>query len=327
MPKNEKRETRKSTGVRLSGVTITRVTGFNAKFIIENGIGTGAIVEIRRRGEVIPHIERVVKRAKTVSTPADVGFDWKWNASGVQAVIASKKVHSTTAVKKITYFFSKLKAEGIKQGTIQKLYDDGFDTILKIVRIKRDDLLNVEGIKEKSADKFLFNLNIALGRMTLPALMDASGLFGQGMGEKRISWVLKKYPSMLEKEPKDFAPKIVENVKGFSTTLAEQFVDGLPKFKRWYERLKIKAKAPKVVMAKGFAFKGKVVAWTGFRNAAQELIVTEQGGTVGSGVSSKTDILVVKDATFSSSKVVKARTLGITVLTNAQMQSKLDKIK
>jgi len=47
--------------VRLSGATIQYATGFNAKFISDNGIGPGAKVKIMRSGEVIPYIYEMVE--------------------------------------------------------------------------------------------------------------------------------------------------------------------------------------------------------------------------------------------------------------------------
>lgn len=47
--------------VNIQGVTCTRATGFNAGFVISNGIGPGAVINIVRSGDVIPTIVCVVK--------------------------------------------------------------------------------------------------------------------------------------------------------------------------------------------------------------------------------------------------------------------------
>ena len=46
--------------VQLAGTTVENVTGHNAKFIAENRIGLGAVVEVTKANEIIPHIENVV---------------------------------------------------------------------------------------------------------------------------------------------------------------------------------------------------------------------------------------------------------------------------
>ncbi len=321
---------------RLAGVTVDWATGHNA-FFIANGfskkdvkknlpvrpVGPGATIRITRSGDVIPYIVEVVKGVKKAALPAEAH---KWGKSGVHIFQSEKS--ELSAVKRITYFFSKLDVEGLKQGTVQKLYDQGLTSILKIVKAKKAQIMASEGIQDKTATKILANMQTALAKMTLPALMDASGLFGMGMGEKRVTWVLRKYPDILSRKPNaDLVKLIDENVKGFSSTLAAQFVAGIPKFNKWYAKLNIKAQSLKPTKIVGKAFRDKTVAWTGFRNAAQELKVAEHGGTVGSGVSSKTSILVIKDASFTSSKVVKAKAQGIQVYTNAQFQSILDRLK
>ncbi len=322
---------------RLGGVTVDFATGHNAYFITHGYskkdekkglpikfVGPGATIRITRSGDVIPYIVEVVKGVKKPALP---DHDFKWGKSGTHIFHTVKT--ELSAVKRITYFFDKLDVEGLKQGTVQKLYDNGFTSILKIVRIKKSDLMAMDGIQEKKANAVLNNMQAALAKMTLPALMDASGLFGQGMGEKRISLVLKKYSNILtvKAAPKYLIERIDANVRGFSDTLAAQFVEGIPKFNKFYAKLNIKAQAMKVVKAKGFGLKDKIVVWTGFRNKAQELKVEEQGGTIGSGVNSKTSILVVKDASFTSSKVDKARAAGVNVMTNAKFQAMLDKMK
>ena len=50
--------------VYLSGAVITKATGFNAKFIEDNGIEKGAKIEICRSGEVIPYIVSTIKPEK-----------------------------------------------------------------------------------------------------------------------------------------------------------------------------------------------------------------------------------------------------------------------
>lgn len=46
--------------VELDGATITKCTGLNAKYIKDNKIENGAVVEIERHGQVIPYINRVI---------------------------------------------------------------------------------------------------------------------------------------------------------------------------------------------------------------------------------------------------------------------------
>lgn len=51
--------------VELSGAMVQKATGFNAKFIKDNCIGPGAVIEVCRSGEVIPDIMRVISPAES----------------------------------------------------------------------------------------------------------------------------------------------------------------------------------------------------------------------------------------------------------------------
>ena len=49
--------------ISLSGTTVSACAGFNAKYILENRIGPGAVVELCKSGEIIPDIQRVIVRS------------------------------------------------------------------------------------------------------------------------------------------------------------------------------------------------------------------------------------------------------------------------
>lgn len=57
--------------VELSGAKVQKCTGFNASFIRDNLIGPGAVIEVCRSNEVIPHIMKVVTPAPVVTIPTE----------------------------------------------------------------------------------------------------------------------------------------------------------------------------------------------------------------------------------------------------------------
>ena len=44
----------------LDGSTVSRASGYNAKYVIEKGIGKGALVSIAKAGDIIPEIQKVI---------------------------------------------------------------------------------------------------------------------------------------------------------------------------------------------------------------------------------------------------------------------------
>ena len=60
--------------------------------------------------------------------------------------------------------------------------------------------------------------------------------------------------------------------------------------------------------------KGLSICVSGFRDSNLEEVITNEGGKIVSGVSKKTTHLVVKDKSANSSKMSKAKLLGIPIL-------------
>ena len=50
---------------------------------------------------------------------------------------------------------AKLDVGLVKESTIKRLYENGFDTLDKILKIKVDELVNLEGFQLKSATKII----------------------------------------------------------------------------------------------------------------------------------------------------------------------------
>lgn len=60
----------------LSHTNIEYVSGFNARFIVDNSIGPGAIITIIRSSEFIAHVISVVKPAEKPSLPGGQNYEW-----------------------------------------------------------------------------------------------------------------------------------------------------------------------------------------------------------------------------------------------------------
>ena len=149
--------------IELGGVTITWATGFNAYFIDTYKIGPGAVVKITRSGDVIPHIISVEKPSPSgASLPADVS--WTWSETGIDIVLDT--VGSESCIKLMNNFFSKMGIKFVSTATIQKIYDSGFDTLLKILHMTKDELIGI-GLGEKTATRVYDNIHNGLKEVNL----------------------------------------------------------------------------------------------------------------------------------------------------------------
>jgi NAD-dependent DNA ligase len=95
--------------VKLGGVTIEYATGFNAKFIEENKIGFGALIEIIRSGDVIPFIKSTVVPASHAKMP---DIPYKWTETHVDIILENALDDPTVREKNITAFFVGLEVAG-----------------------------------------------------------------------------------------------------------------------------------------------------------------------------------------------------------------------
>lgn len=316
----------------ISGVGVTAASGHNAYFIVHGyrykdrkkglpirPIGPGAVIDIIRSGEVIPHVVEVVKPAKKPGLPK---VPYQWDATGVNIKLegTSDKVRD----KRISAFFTTIGVEGIKLSTVEKLAGAGLTSIVKILRAGVEDFLEIPGFKERSAQKLYDGIKAKTKAVDLPTLMDASGYFGMGFGTRRATLVVDAYPDLLQKWEKLTPAQItakVTSIHGFQSKTAKLVGDNFHKFTKWLRLTKIKPVLPKKVKQVGSKLSGKSVCFTGFRDKALEQQIIAQGGTIASGVNKNTSILVYAEGK-SSSKTDKAEALGIETYTASEFKRK-----
>jgi len=311
--------------IELSGVTITFVTGYNAKFIIDNKIGVGSIIKIIRSGEVIPKVLEIVK-----STKAEYpNYKYKWNNTKVDLVIGEDNdANKIVIIKNIINFFNRIGVKYMSKGIITKLYDNGYTSIFSILKADNNKLMKIKGLGEKSVDKITKEINNSFNNMDLATFMNASHKFGRGFGEKKIKEILNIYPKILhEKLTKDK----LKHVKGIDDKLANLFISNFDKFKIFYEKInkikdisKIDKPYKKVITGK--LFKNEVIVMTGFRDEKIKQFIINNGGIVNDSVSKKTTLLIQDDDEEKSAKIDKAKKLGIKIIKRSNFENKNKRI-
>jgi DNA ligase (NAD+) len=292
-------------------ITIQKATAFNAKFIKDNKLGPGAVVNIIRSGDVIPYIESVVKEAPLgAEMPKDIKY--KWHSGGYDIYIDEENVSESIEIKKILYFMTSLEAEGISSSTVKRYFDAGFTTIHAILNITEEELLELPNTKERLATKQLAVLHkVRDTEHPLEKLMAASGVFGLGMGEKKSSLLIDVYPDIMTK---NITKSDIIKVDGFEEKTADVFLKGLPKFKKWLEETGVKYVKPGSVYSKEGKLNGQIIVMTGFRDKDLKGEIEALGGEVADTLTSKTTILLAKDTSEESSKIDKARKLKIPIM-------------
>ena len=302
--------------VYLSGVQITYATGFNGKFIEENKIGLGAIIQLVRSGDVIPHI-------LSVSSPADVplmpNVPYTWTDTHVDILLLNKNENVDVKEKLIDAFFDKIGVEGFKSGKIKKVMASGYDTIFKILKMTSSEFQNIEGFAKKSADQISKSIQEKIQDASLITLMTATN-FARGIGDKKIKPILEQFPDILTlNEPLSDKINKIKSVKGNSNITATKFVEAIPDFIKFIKnsdlQYKLLYKIENKTVDEGHVLFKKKIVMTGFRDKDIKEKIEALGCELTEIVNKNTFIVLTKNVDDTTTKLDKARELNITIMT------------
>jgi NAD-dependent DNA ligase len=328
-------------------VTISRATGNNAKFVVDNGIGPGAEVEIIRSGDVIPKIHAVLQPVPSeyLQLPE---VDYQWNESGVEMVTTdSTSVDQQASV--LLSFVTTIKVKQLSRATVKNLVKDGVITPEQLLGLSEEALASLPKMGKTSAQTVLTNLRGAMAKVSPEQLMTSSNCF-PNIGMVRLEAITSHFEdTLLEHGPEvDYrtTPGIISEtdiigIPGFKQSLAHGIIVGLDKFHQFLEE------SPKFneyfkdsldryyqVLYEGPSqevestpFTGVVFTFTGFRDASLKTQLESMGATVLDTFSaSKTQILVKKGPGPASAKESTALKRGITVWTKPHLLEQLSQV-
>lgn len=311
--------------IEMDGVTVSRVTAFNAKYVKENGLGKGSKIQITRSGDVIPYIVKVIKKVD----PEFPKIEYKWSSSGVDIETLGKSDEQT--IRQNYFFFKTLETRGFGMRLIIKLYENDFNTIDKILQMNKDDFLKLDNIKEKSATNFYQELQrIKSNDYPIEKLILATNSLGDNFGSRKAKLIFDKYPNILKeniiknnKIKKEWISKLSQ-INGIENKTATQIITNWSKLLnnlKWlkkYFTINIKAsnKSNNTIQNKNWVL-------TGFRDKELQNKIEDMGGNVSNNVSKNTDIVVIKDKSVfnnPTSKIKKAQELGIKIIEKSKVK-------
>lgn len=308
--------------------TMENPTGYNAKYIFENGIGKGAKISVTRSGGVIPKILSVIKEASDETMCEqrdnllycpDCGQPTKWNDSKVELICTNPDCPGIRLAK-VVHFYNTLDTEQMGEETLAKLFRAGYNTLRRILDITFDEIVRIDGFGDSIANVILdANKKIRDG-VEVTKLMHASDCF-LGIGQVKAKSILS---DLSDEDRFAFLNGCVHTEEGFDKTpqflalnkTIQSFLKGIVPFYDFIAENKLKIlppeEKPKPV---GDKYLGMKVCFTGIRDKELEDEIISQGGEVVSGVSKKTTHLIVADLNSTSSKMTKAKSLGVPIFT------------
>jgi NAD-dependent DNA ligase len=330
----------------IGGDSINYATGFNAKFIKENNLGPGAQIHVIKSGDVIPYILDVLRPASSGKWQ-EPGIPYDWVDGGIDIRPRNLADAPEMINRVLLHFFDTLGVDGLKAGTLDKLINAGFNTINLILSIHPESLLVIPGFQTKSAQKLVDNIRTGVldKAHKLSVIMTAANIW-PGFGVKRFDLVCAAIPQqrLLGQQTPELSKAELVAIDGFSDKTADAFLEGLPKFREWlaeHPRLKLinpqtaakeaqtaeKEAAQKQANATGLLAElhCKKVVFTGFRDTDLETKLAGYGITIQSGVNKTTALVVAANPDETSSKLEKARELGIRIMSINDFKTEINK--
>jgi DNA ligase (NAD+) len=321
----------------VGGVTVSNATLHNMDELTRKDVRVGDTVVIRRAGDVIPEVARVLleRRPKTTVpvTLPDVcpvcGSPVVREADQAVARCTGGRTCAAQRKEEIRHFASRraLDIQGLGDKLVEQLVDrDWVRTPADLFALQAEQLAELERMGEKSAQK-LQSAIAAAKHTSLPRFLYALGIRDVGEATalalaqyfRDIAALRRAGEEEIQRVP-DVGPVVAKNVAAYfqdaeNSSIVDRLLAG---------GIAWPAPAPADTDAE---LAGKTIVLTGTlqamtREAAAEAVV-RLGGKVSSSVSKKTHYVVAGEE--AGSKLKKAEQLGIAVLDEAAFLKLLDK--
>ena len=308
--------------VEVGGVTVSRATLHNFDELKRKDIRIGDYVLVERSGDVIPQVVKSIKEKRTGSEKRKI-VPQKCPVCGTNVIRPLDEVAVRCPNKqcparlkwRIRYFASRdaMDIEHLGRETIDKLLDEGLvDNIADLYSMKKEDLLKLEGFKDKSVKNLLDSIEKSK-QQDLSRLIYGLGI--RHVGKYAAQLLASKYNSIDElgkaseeelKEIDGLGDKSAESIATFFATEENQ---------KLIDRLKNIGVKTKQENRDELPLQGKKFVFTGglsiSRPDASDLI-KKKGGIVASSVGKDIDYVVVGEN--PGSKYKKAKNMNLKII-------------
>jgi len=306
--------------VELPGVTISRVTLSNAGLMMEKKIGPGAIVNVTRSKDVIPFIVDVVIACNDDELKfPDINYSWDENK--VHLIINEDNIEpeilADMRIKLFASFFEKMGIKHVSHQTLKKIYEAGFDTLLKIIGMSKEELMTIDTFKDKSSTRIIDNIKNGLQEVNVCDLLGASSVLGYGMGRKKVKSLMTDIPDILSCNRKNLKERILK-IEGFSEITTQKVIENLDYAIEFIDEVSKYVTYMKDSRVSNDLVGTKFV-FSGFRSKEIETDIQNKGGSVSTSVSKKTTALIVSDKSDkNTSKFLKANECRVPIYTKEE---------
>lgn len=327
--------------VALAGTIVKRASLHNEDIIREKGIMLGDHVIVKKAGDIIPEVVAVLPERRTgeeteyqMPTECPACESQLVRLEGEVALRCINPKCPAQIVEGIIHFVSRdaMNIEGLGEKVVIQLYDEGLiKSVADLYTLESDKLLNLERMGEKSVQNLLEAVE-ASKENSLERL-----LFGLGIklvGAKAAKVLAKEYitiENLMQASEEELmsideiGPKMANSIVTFFKQ--SEVGETIKRLAEAGVNMEYKGSRATDMQQGDSLFYGKTVVLTGTleqlnRNEAAEKLEAV-GAKVTGSVTKNTDILIAGEK--AGSKLTKAQSLGITILTEEEFLKEIDK--
>ena len=320
------------TPVQLAGTTVSRATLHNVDYIAEKDIRKDDTVIVYKAGDIIPAVLRVVESKRVSEEKLDIPTNCPSCNSGLlhfEDEVALRCINPrcpAQIMEGLIHFASRdaMNITGLGPSVVEKLFSANLvKDVANIYRLKEEDFLLLEGVKEKSASK-LYQAIQASKENSAEKLLFGLGI--RHVGSKASQLLLQHFHSIENLAQAD--PEEVASIESLGGVIAKSLqtyfaTEGSEILLRELKEAGVNLDYKGQTVVADAALSGLTVVLTGklerLKRSEAKSKLESLGAKVTGSVSKKTDLVVA--GADAGSKLQKAQELGIEVRDEAWLES------
>ena len=320
------------TPVQLAGTTVSRATLHNVDYIAEKDIRKDDTVIVYKAGDIIPAVLRVVESKRVSEERLDIPTNCPSCESKLlhfedEVALRCINPRCPAQIKEgLTHFASRdaMNISGLGPSIVEKLFAANLvKDVADIYRLTVEDLLLLDGIKEKSAQK-LYQAIQASKENSAEKLLFGLGI--RHVGSKASQLLLQNFHSIESLAQAN--PEEIANIESLGSVIAQSLqtyfaTEGSAILLRELKESGVNLDYKGQTVAANAALSGLTVVLTGklerLNRSEAKNKLESLGAKVTGSVSKKTDLVVA--GADAGSKLQKAQELGIEIRDEAWLES------
>lgn len=320
------------TPVQLAGTTVSRATLHNVDYIAEKDIRKDDTVIVYKAGDIIPAVLRVVETKRVSEEKLDIPTNCPSCESGLlhfEDEVALRCINPrcpAQIMEGLIHFASRdaMNITGLGPSIVEKLFAANLvKDVADIYRLKEEDFLLLEGVKEKSASKLYQAIQTSKDNSAEKLLF---GLGIRHVGSKASQLLLQHFHSIENLAQAD--PEEVASIESLGGVIAKSLqtyfaTEGSEILLRELKEAGVNLDYKGQTVVTDAALSGLTVVLTGklerLKRSEAKSKLESLGAKVTGSVSKKTDLVVA--GADAGSKLQKAQELGIEVRDEVWLES------